>query len=183
MDLHHHIRLMAGYNQRLNRQVFTAAANLEHDTLTADAGAFFGSILGTLNHMVVTDLLWLARFAQHSARYKSLQALSELPTPERLDQQLYPAFAALGAARGLIDSAIIEWSADELQSDDLQRPLAYHNSKGEGAERDFGELVMHLFNHQTHHRGQASTLLNQRGLDIGVTDFLMDIPRLDTQDK
>ncbi|WP_339899698.1 DinB family protein [uncultured Gilvimarinus sp.] len=180
MDLHHHIRLMAGYNKRLNSQVFAAAATLDHATLTADAGAFFGSILGTLNHMVVTDLLWLARFAKHAPHYKSLQALAELPTPERLDQQLYPAFAALGAARGIIDNAIIEWSADELQSGDLQRALAYHNSKGEVAERDFGELVMHLFNHQTHHRGQVSTLLNQRGLDIGVTDFLQDIPRLDT---
>ena len=179
MDLHHHIRLMAGYNKRLNSQVFAAAATLDHATLTADAGAFFGSILGTLNHMVVTDLLWLARFAKHAPHYKSLQALAELPPPERLDQQLYPAFAALGAARGIIDNAIIEWSADELQSSDLQRALAYHNSKGEAAERDFGELVMHLFNHQTHHRGQVSTLLNQRGLDIGVTDFLQDIPRLD----
>ncbi|WP_084005383.1 DinB family protein [Gilvimarinus polysaccharolyticus] len=179
MDLHHHIRLMAGYNQRLNHQVFSAAARLDADALAADTGAFFGSIMGTLNHMVVTDLLWLARFAQHASSYKSLQALSELPTPERLDQQLYPTFAALGAARGLIDSVIIEWSVDELQSSDLQRSLTYHNSQGEASERDFGELVMHLFNHQTHHRGQASTLLNQRGLDIGVTDFLIDIPRLD----
>lgn len=179
MDLQHHIRLMAGYNQRLNRQVFAAAATLDATALAADSGAFFGSIMGTLNHLLVTDLLWLARFAKHSDTYTSLQALAELPAPERLDQQLYPAFAALNAARTLVDNAIIEWTAEQLQSADLRRSLIYHSSNGERAERNFGELVMHLFNHQTHHRGQASTLLNQRGLDIGVTDFLSDIPLLD----
>ncbi|MCP8900466.1 DinB family protein [Gilvimarinus xylanilyticus] len=175
-----HIQLMAGYNMRLNNQVYRAAAQLDHASLAAPAGAYFDSVLGTLNHILVGDLLWLARFANHCEGYPSLQALSELPAPQSLDQLLYPHFGALGAVRRLVDEAIVSWSARELQSTDLNMPLAYRNRLGESAVRHFGELVLHLFNHQTHHRGQVSTLLSQKGVDIGSTDFLLDIPRLDT---
>ncbi|MDO3381442.1 DinB family protein [Gilvimarinus algae] len=173
-----HCRLLALYNLRMNRQVYGAAAGLDEATLAEPAGAFFGSILGTLNHILVGDLLWLNRFAAHSPAYTSLMPLAELPRPTRLDELLYDRFGALSSARALVDEAIVHWSADELAAADLDRPLAYHNSKGEPATRDFGELLMHFFNHQTHHRGQVSTLLNQRGVDIGVTDFLIDIPQV-----
>lgn len=176
-----HCRLLAGYNVRMNRQVYAAAASLNEEDLSADAGAFFGSILGTLNHLLVADLIWLRRFVAHSPDYASLRALAELPRPTRLDEQLYPRLGALSSARSLVDEALLVWTAEELQAEDLMKPLAYGNTRGEPATRNFGELVMHLFNHQTHHRGQVSTLLSQRGVDIGCTDFLIDIPRLETQ--
>ena len=61
---------------------------------------------------------------------------------------------------------------------DFSRNLDYSNTKGVKSTRNFGELVSHLFNHQTHHRGQVSTLLNQMGHDIGTTDYLFDIPEM-----
>ncbi len=175
-----HSRLMAGYNLRMNRQVYAAAAGLDAAVLNADAGAFFGSIMGTLNHLLVGDLIWLRRFVNHSPRYLSLQVLAELPQATRLDQTLYPTLGALATARALVDETLLQWTARELEADDLVRPLTYGNVKGEVSTREFGELLMHLFNHQTHHRGQVSTLLSQRGVDVGVTDFLVDIPRLDS---
>lgn len=177
MDVLTHTQLLACYNQRMNRQIYAAAAQLDEAQLSQPAGAYFGSILGTLNHILVGDLIWLARFATHREAYTSLQALAELPRPQSLDELVYPRFAALAAARTLVDEAIIRWTRDELSMPDLSAPLTYCNTRGEASTRDFGELVMHVFNHQTHHRGQASTLLAQSGLDVGVTDFLLDIPR------
>jgi len=174
-----HCRLLAGYNLKMNRQVYQAASGLDETALNSDQGAYFGSVLGTLNHIMVGDLIWLGRFAAHSERYASLSALAELPRPEQLRQILYPQFAALASARKLVDDAIVVWTAEELSATDLDYPLAYYNVKGEASTRDFGALVMHFFNHQTHHRGQVSTLLSQRGIDIGITDFLAHIPRLE----
>lgn len=174
-----HSRLMAGYNLRMNRQVYAAAASLDERALSAEAGAYFGSILGTLNHLLVGDLIWLRRFVNHSPRYLSLQALAELPQPSRLDQILYPNLNTLATARTLVDETLLAWATRELEAEDLTRPLTYGNVAGRISTRQFGELLMHLFNHQTHHRGQVSTLLSQRGVDVGVTDFLVDIPRLD----
>lgn len=180
MDMLSHLRLMAGYNYRLNRQIFAGAAGLSEAQLQEPMGAYFGSVLGTLNHLLVGDLIWLGRFSQHSAKFISLRALTELPQPKRLDQIMYDRFGALSTARILIDESILTWAQDELTLDDLGRPFTYVDTRGEASTRTFGELVCHLFNHQTHHRGQVSTLLYQLGVDIGVTDFLADIPRLPT---
>ncbi|WP_296062630.1 DinB family protein [uncultured Amphritea sp.] len=66
--------------------------------------------------------------------------------------------------------------SEEVTADDFNRTLVYANSKGVVSKRDFGELVCHFFNHQTHHRGQASALLSQHGIDVGIRDLLIDIP-------
>ncbi|MCV6609435.1 MAG: hypothetical protein OIF55_01560 [Amphritea sp.] len=91
---------------------------------------------------------------------------------------IYPDLASLQIARNTTDQAIERWLTSEVEEPDFARSLKYANTKGIISERNFGELVAHLFNHQTHHRGQASTLLSQAGTDIGVTDFLIDIPDL-----
>ncbi|MGK0299061.1 MAG: putative damage-inducible protein DinB [Gammaproteobacteria bacterium] len=176
MNIKNHFELMASYNIRMNVQVYQAASKLSNEDLTKNAGAFFGSVIGTLNHMVVCDLIWLARFKPHKDTYHSLDGLSKFPTPESLDQVLYLNFSDLEGVRVKLDAIIQRWIVDETKEDDFVEELLYKNMKGITSKRDFGELVSHLFNHQTHHRGQASTLLNQFGEDIGVTDFLIDIP-------
>ncbi|MBU2886325.1 DinB family protein [Gilvimarinus agarilyticus] len=177
MEVLTHLRLMAGYNLRMNRQVYAGAASLSDEQLNKPLGAYFGSVLGTLNHIMVGDLLWLHRFRRHSEAYLSLQALKELPQPTTLDTVIYDRFGALGAARSIVDEAILTWVSEELKPAELSQLLSYQNAKGEAATRDFGELICNLFNHQTHHRGQVSTLLSQLGVDIGPTDFLLDIPQ------
>ncbi|WP_236588719.1 DinB family protein [Amphritea japonica] len=167
---------MADYNQRMNDQVYTASSKLDSDQLGADSGAFFSSILGTLNHILVGDLLWLSRFSLHSARYHSLKGLSALPRPKHLNEILYPELVLLVKARNFVDGTINQWLNEEIREDDFARGLVYANSQGVVSERNFGELLSHFFNHQTHHRGQVSTLLYQHDIDIGCTDFLIDIP-------
>lgn len=178
MDIKTHFIRMADYNQRMNHQVYDACAKLSADQLSRDCGAFFGSPLGILNHILVGDLLWLACFSLHAQGYNSLIALKALPSPVALDELLYGDFPSLIAARQRVDTAIKQWLVSEVSADDFNRTLRYRNSKGQVSEREFAGLVSHLFNHQTHHRGQLSTVLFQYDIDVGVTDLLIDIPDL-----
>src|SRR3546814_18490448 len=83
----------------MNERLYAAAATLPADELARDRGAFFGSILGTLNHLVVADTIWLQRFAKLPAQHAALDAVRALPAPERLDDMPFPEFDALAAHR------------------------------------------------------------------------------------
>lgn len=170
-----HVRLMASYNAWMNERLYAAAAQLSAEELSRDRKAFFGSILGTLNHLVVADTIWLKRFASHPADHEALDPVCTLPLPDKLDQILFADLAELSAHRRMLDGIIERWAAS-LTEQDLQHVLHYANTRGEPFDRDFFSLVMHMFNHQAHHRGQATTLLSQAGIDVGVTDLLMLIP-------
>lgn len=172
--------LMAEYNRSMNERMYEAAAALDDETLSADKGAFFGSILGTLNHIAVADTIWLHRFAQHETSFPSLIALSGFPQPSSLSQSLAPSLAELGGYRRNLDALIERWAA-ELTPEHLCANIAFANMAGVRSSRNFGALLQHFFNHQTHHRGQASTLLFQAGVNVGVTDLLAVIPRSDAQ--
>lgn len=175
MSLKHHFELLATYNQWMNSKVYEAASRLSEQELARDRGAFFGSILGTLNHLVVADTIWLKRFATHPSCLASLREVADLPSPTGLDQILFKDFASLAEHRGWLDQKIINWIA-ELSDGDLDFVLSYSNTKGVPANKRYSSLVLHFFNHQTHHRGQISTLLSQAGEDVGVTDLLALIP-------
>ena len=170
-----HVCLMAQYNQWMNARLYEAAGRLRAEELVADRKAFFGSILGTLNHLVVGDTIWLKRFATHPANYAALDPLRALPTPTSLDQLLFSDIQSLLTRRQSLDRVITEW-AQAITERDLDHVLRYANTKGVVGARNFYSLVMHFFNHQTHHRGQATTLLSQAGVDVGVTDLLAVIP-------
>ncbi len=167
---------MADYNYRMNRQIYQTSDKLKKEELQKDVGAFFGSVLGSLNHILVGDLIWLTRFSTFSNDFKSLKKLNKYPEPRKLNDVLYAEFAELYKARNEIDLIIKSWVKDEIKEDFFDHNLTYSNTKGIVSSRCFGELISHFFNHQTHHRGQISTILYQFGYDIGVTDFLIDIP-------
>lgn len=166
-----HLRLLSRYNQWMNEKLYNTAAKLPADELAQDRGAFFGSLLGTLNHIMVADIIWLQRFSDHPAQHPALEQIRAMPKPQALAQTLLDDFTALSGERRLLDSTIITW-CEQLDASDLNHKLAYHNMKGEAAVKNFSSLMLHFFNHQTHHRGQATTLLSQQNLDIGVTDLL-----------
>jgi uncharacterized damage-inducible protein DinB len=165
------IQLLARYNQSMNQKVYGTAAQLPTEELAIDRGAFFRSISGTLNHIYVADIIWLQRFAQHPANYAQLLPVTQLEKPDFLDKIPYADFLELAQARVSLDRVILAW-VQEITGADLPYLLPYHNMKGEPYTKQFGSLVLHLFNHQTHHRGQVTTLLSQLGLNVGVTDLL-----------
>jgi uncharacterized damage-inducible protein DinB len=171
-----HVTLMARYNAWMNLRLYQAAARLSAAQLAADRKAFFGSILGTLNHLVVADIIWLKRFATLSPDHAALDPVRRLPAPAGLDTILFTDFSRLFEHRKMLDGAIVDW-AEALTETDLAQVLHYANTKGVESDQLFSSLVVHFFNHQTHHRGQVSTLLFQAGVDVGVTDLLELIPQ------
>lgn len=175
MSLKAHFELLASYNQWMNAKIYATAGELGADELAQDRGAFFGSILGTLNHILIADIIWLKRFAAHPGCLVPLREIVELPDPRSLDQILFDDFAVLSGQRSWLDRRISDW-VSQLSDDGLDRVLAYRNTKGVPANRRFSSLVLHFFNHQTHHRGQVTTLLSQAGKTVEVTDLLVLIP-------
>ena len=171
-----HFALLARYNQWMNQKLYACAAGLPTEALQLDRGAFFGSIWGTLNHIAVADTIWLKRYAGHPACAASLATLADTPMPQRLNDIPFPELATLRAYREQLDTRIIEL-VDTLSDDALSQPLTYSNTQGTAFTRELGALLVHFFNHQTHHRGQVTTLLFQAGVDPGVTDLVTLIPQ------
>lgn len=175
-SLTNHFQLKAKYNQRMNQQVYAAAAQLSDAERKLDRKAFFHSIHNTLNHIIGADIIWLSRFRQFREQYYSLAYLDGLPMPTRLNDVLFDSFAELCNKREQLDLVILKWAESELKIEDFNNTLSFKRINGEVCARNFGETLFHFFNHQTHHRGQVSTLLSQCGIDVGVTDFLIDVP-------
>ncbi|MBU6460809.1 MAG: DinB family protein [Proteobacteria bacterium] len=166
---------MASYNQWMNARIYAAAGQLSPEALVEDRKAFFHSVQGTLNHLVVADIIWLKRFAAHPSSFMALDPVRVLNAPSSLDEWLYTDFTALSSYRDWLDRVVQDW-AEELKEEDLSYSLSYTNMKGLKATKNFFDLILHFFNHQTHHRGQVTTLLSQAGVDVGVTDLLALIP-------
>ena len=173
-----HIALLAQYNTWMNAKLYDAAATLSAAELALDRGAFFGSIMGTLNHIAVADTLWLKRFAQHPPKLSTLEVLEvvrQLPPPAALNELLFTDLFALRQRRIQLDEAICAL-ATALTADDLDSVLNYINTAGVTQSKNMGGVLLHFFNHQTHHRGQTTTLMTQAGVDVGVTDLHALIP-------
>jgi uncharacterized damage-inducible protein DinB len=151
---------MAAYNEWMNSRLYAVCAAVSDDERRRDRGAFFKSIHGTLNHLLLADKVWLGRFLGEPFAVKSL------------DQELFHAFEDLERARVETDRQIVGWAAT-LTDEVLAGTLNYTSISNPAPHSvELSLAVMHLFNHQTHHRGQLTTLLGQCGKDYGVTDLL-----------
>jgi uncharacterized damage-inducible protein DinB len=165
-------RALARYNRWMNERLYEVAAALPDDDRKRDLGAFFGSIHRTLNHLLLADRAWLGRFTGDRAVAESRDAAgTPIAMTGRLDQELYADFAQLRRERAATDAAIESWVAT-LDDDALARSFAYRGTSGQRFEHPLWWAVGHFFNHQTHHRGQVTTLLKQLGHDPGVTDLI-----------
>ena len=170
MDALRHVRYMADYNRWVNRRLYGFAAGMPHAGVTENRGAYFGSILGTLNHLAVADCLWLRRF-EASGHWDQLSAAAAwLPQPSTLREPLSIDLPSLESIRIRLDDLFVHW-ATELIFSDLNRMLTYRNIKGESCQQQLGPLLWHVFNHQTHHRGQVHALLTAFGLQPAATDI------------
>lgn len=173
--MRHYFELHARYNQSMNACMMEVLGNLSAAQRSEDRGAFFGSIEGTFNHILVADTIWMKRFSGHPARFPALASLENISDPESLSAPLFTCFDDLVVARNDMDRRIIEFIS-QTSDNDYSVSLSYHNSRGASPRKRLGDLLLHFFNHQTHHRGQITTLLSQAGVDIGVTDLLALIP-------
>jgi uncharacterized damage-inducible protein DinB len=141
--------MMANYNAFANRRLYEAAAALSEDDYRADQGAFFKSVHGTLNHLLITDRIWMKRFTGVGA------------APERLNAILFDKFAPLRAARETEDSRIRVY-VEALSNGELLRKITYRGITSPSLnEQPLWQALTHFFNHQTHHRGQVHAMLTR----------------------
>jgi uncharacterized damage-inducible protein DinB len=163
------------YNQAMNAAVYDAAETLPDEKRKEDRGAFFKSIHATLNHILWADKNWLRRFVMTNHGYGKLSPdiYRNIEGFTRTHSFLiHEDFPALKAERAWLDTRIIEWVSEGLTEERLGQFLQYENARGEANSRPFADVIMHMFNHQTHHRGQVTTLLTQLGIDVGITDLI-----------
>jgi uncharacterized damage-inducible protein DinB len=165
-------RALARYNARFNRQLFELASELTEDERRRDLGAFFGSLHGTLDHILLGDRIWLGRFARSGHDFPALEEADLVYEVQSMSQPVAAEFERLYDERIATDQVIMAW-VEDLTDEILASTFRYKNTKGVEREHPMWIAVTHLFNHQTHHRGQATTLFKQLGRDPGVTDFLV----------
>lgn len=155
--MRNHFILFSRYNLWANRTLYAAIATLPPEAIACDRQGFFGSILGALNHLLVGDRVWLARML--SEDYSWFHSL---------DQMLHTDFETLRQAREALDQHILA----TVPTLPLEGDLAYVNSRGEPSRAPWTIILGHVFNHQTHHRGQVHGMLSQAGIVPPPLDLL-----------
>lgn len=160
MNTLNYFQTLCQYNQWMNEKLYNVCEAIPGAERKQDKGAFFRSIHGTLNHLLLADRVWLGRFQNRPSNFHSL------------DQELYSDFGVLRHERRQTDTELQNW-LDALSEDTLALPFTFTSFQGIEATFPLWLLVAHLFNHQTHHRGQITTLMNQSDYDSGVTDLLL----------
>jgi len=146
------------YNAWMNQKMYAICETIPDSVRREDKGAPFRSIHGTLNHILLTDKAWLGRFTGQPFVFASL------------DQELFHDFAELRAEREKTDERLSQYFAS-LDESAITEPFTFTSSQGLTFTLLLGHLLLHVGNHQTHHRGQLTTLLEQSGWDCGVTDL------------
>ncbi|MBZ9808579.1 DinB family protein [Mesorhizobium sp. BR1-1-9] len=146
-----HFMMFAAYNQWANGRIYDAAAHLDEEEFNRDVGAFFGSMKGTLNHLLAADRIWMKRFT------------GEGDAPTALDAILYQALPGLCMARETEDRRIVDWVGG-LSDKALSGRFIYMTvSDMRTVSQRLAPALDHVFNHQTHHRGQAHMILTVLG--------------------
>lgn len=152
--------MFAAYNAWANGVIYDAARDLSEDELNSNRGAFFGSLIGTLNHLLCADRIWMKRFT----------GSGEAPTA--LNTVLYAELAPLREARDAEDARITDW-IDGVTEAQLAGEFSYTPvSTPEPVTQRLGPALSHFFNHQTHHRGQCHMILTSLGKPSVTLDMI-----------
>ena len=153
-------RMFARYNAWANTRIYAAAATLSPAEFAENRGAFFGGLSGTLNHLLATDRIWMRRFT----------GTGDAPTS--LDAILHADLSPLWEARQAEDARIVAW-VDGLGEATLAGTFTYQPiTNPRHITQPLAPALAHLFNHQTHHRGQAHTILTGFGRTVPSLDLI-----------
>jgi uncharacterized damage-inducible protein DinB len=146
-----HFVMMANYNQWANARLFQMAGKLEEPLYRKDVGAYFRSLHGTLNHLLVADRIWMRRLTGTGDH------------PDKLNALLFEDLPSLHAARAAEDKRIIAF-VQSLDEPAFEEVCDYRTLTGTAQRQRRREILAHLFNHETHHRGQAHAILTVLGI-------------------
>ncbi|WAJ30453.1 DinB family protein [Antarcticirhabdus aurantiaca] len=158
---HETFSMFAAYNAWANARLYAAAAALPDESRRANRGLFFGSLTGTLNHLLATDRIWMKRFTGSGE------------APNRLDAIIHEEFGELSAARRAEDERIRAW-IETLPEAAFPAPFTYRPiTDPREITQPLAPALFHLFNHQTHHRGQCHAALTGLGADAPSLDMIL----------
>jgi uncharacterized damage-inducible protein DinB len=146
-----HFTMMASYNRWANLRIYDMAAALPEDLLKKDVGVYFRSLHGTLNHLLTADRIWMHRLDRQGSH------------PDRLNAILFDDLVSLRAARQLEDTRIVKFIGS-LADSEFDTSREYRTLNGTPQQQPLRYILAHLFNHQTHHRGQAHAALTVLGV-------------------
>ena len=155
-----HFAMFAGYNKWANGRIYEAAAQLSADEFERNTGAFFKSMMGTLNHLLTADRIWMKRFT------------GEGDAPTTLDAIIHRDFTKLRVLRVAEDDRIVKWVGSR-SAKDLSGRFTYTTSDMRTISQRLAPALDHVFNHHAHHRGQAHTILTTLGKPSVPLDLML----------
>jgi len=164
------IKLFAKYNSNVNKEMNKFISLLKQNEWKKELGGYYKNIESLCSHIFLGDFAWLKRFCTLKSFNSLKNSIFNIDYPwdslpfNNIDEYIY--------RRTELDS-IISSLAEEIQQDDLGKYLKYKNYKGEDQNRNFGGLLIHVFNHQTHHRGMISLYLELLGIDNDFSNLLV----------
>jgi len=161
---------MSLYNQRMNSQLMGHSLTLSADILTKDTDSFFPNIISYWNHILFGDLILLGRLAANNIGNLSSLDFSEFPKAISPQDIYHTNLLDIALLRSRVDSLIIHY-CNNLTEEDCERFITYTTTEGVVITKAVADITQHIFNHQTHHRGQLTCLLSQAGVDYGCMDL------------
>ena len=162
------VRTMAAYNGEMNARLYAAAGRLSDEARRLQRGAFWGSIHGTFNHLLWADQIWMARF----------DGWAPPAVASKENATMIADFAMLATMRAAADAKISAWAARVDEAWLAADQVWFSGAMGREMRMARGFLMMHFFNHQTHHRGQAHAMITAADEKTGDTDLFLLPPVL-----
>jgi uncharacterized damage-inducible protein DinB len=175
MDLSSIFRMLALYNQRMNKQLMDVCKELTAEQLHEETHSFFPSVMSYWNHILFGDLIMLRRLVDNELAKIDESILSNLPVANSVNDTFVDNLEDLLPLRQLVDEIYVQLTRS-FNEDICRKMVSYTTTEGHVLEKNVGEFCQHIFNHQTHHRGQLTCVLSQFGLDFGCTDLPVIVP-------
>ncbi len=170
MSLAKNFKMMSLYNKRMNKQLMTRCLTLPAELIERETKSFFPNIISYWNHILFGDLILLRRLAANEVGQLNSADCEQFPTPKSPQDIYHHDLAELVSLRLQVDELIERYCAN-LTEDDCDKFITYTTTEGDSITKAVADITQHLFNHQTHHRGQLTCLLSQFSVDYGCMDL------------
>ena len=170
MSLVSNFQMMAEYNKRINKQLIDCCQSLSNDELVKETHSFFPNIIAYWNHILFGDMILLGRLAKNEISSLTSNDFIELPTPKSPRDIYHENFSDIIVLRNKVDGLISQYCQD-LTDAQCQQMITYQTTENVTITKKVADVTQHIFNHQTHHRGQLTCILSQLGIDYGCMDL------------
>lgn len=175
MSLANNFRMLSLYNQRINHQLLICCRDLSVADLNKETHSFFSNIINYWNHVLFGDLIMLRRLGNNDIGGFSLAYLDDFPVPTSGRDIYHIEISDVALLRTRVDKVIVKCFLG-INDDDCLQMISYKTTEGVAITKSVADFCQHLFNHQTHHRGQLTCILSQLGVDYGCMDLPIIVP-------